>query len=238
MGSPRWRDKQRRLLRRSALTARWWRPPGTGRGRSGSPTRGPEGSSGSGSDGLDRRGPADPSSVALREPLLILRGHTCRAGGRAFSPDGTRLASRACDGIRIWLDIDNLLDIAQRHALAHRRGVSPLPSPPWLPGRVGRACGSTSQGEVPRSSTHVASVSPTTVPFVRLSRHARNRLRWIRRRHPSVSELELLHAVSEGKALGYDDRGHRRGLITVGSMEIVLVVDEETTRRAVGEEGA
>jgi WD40 repeat protein len=61
-------------------------------------------------------GPADPSGVALREPLLILRGHTCRAGGLAFSPDGTRLASRAYDGIRIWaLDIDDLLDIARRN---------------------------------------------------------------------------------------------------------------------------
>ena len=44
-----------------------------------------------------------------------------------------------------------------------------------------------------------------------------------------MSEQRLLHALSEGKTLGYDDRGHRRVLITVGSMEIVLVVDEGTT---------
>jgi hypothetical protein len=33
----------------------------------------------------------------------------------SFSPDGTRLASTSCDGVRIWaLDIDDLLEIARR----------------------------------------------------------------------------------------------------------------------------
>jgi hypothetical protein len=35
----------------------------------------------------------------------------------AFSPDGTKLASTSCDGVRIWaLDIDDLLEIAHQEA--------------------------------------------------------------------------------------------------------------------------
>jgi WD40 repeat protein len=49
---------------------------------------------------------------------LSLPGSGCEVKGVAFSPDGTRLASTSwCDGVRIWaLDIDDLLEIAQREA--------------------------------------------------------------------------------------------------------------------------
>jgi hypothetical protein len=59
-----------------------------------------------------------------------------------------------------------------------------------------------------------------------LSRHARNRLRWIRRRHGGVTEAALTQALLSGTTLGYDERGHRRVLTTVGSVELVVVVDD------------
>jgi len=62
---------------------------------------------------------------------------------------------------------------------------------------------------------------------MRMSRHAKNRLRWLRRAHPAVSEQSVTEALGEGRTLGYDDRGHRRVLIEAGSTEIVVVIDEE-----------
>jgi WD40 repeat protein/class 3 adenylate cyclase/type II secretory pathway predicted ATPase ExeA len=51
------------------------------------------------------------------EEQLVLRGSGCEVWGVAFSPDGTKLASTSCDGVRIWaLDIDDLLEIARREA--------------------------------------------------------------------------------------------------------------------------
>jgi hypothetical protein len=72
-----------------------------------------------------------------------------------------------------------------------------------------------------------ALVSPPTVPCVKLSRHARNRGRRIRRAHEHVSERGLKEALFAGHTLGYDGRGHRRVLVGLGSTEIVLVIDEE-----------
>jgi len=37
----------------------------------------------------------------------------------------------------------------------------------------------------------------------------------------------LIGALPGGQTLGYDERGHRRVLIAMGSIEIVLVIDEE-----------
>jgi hypothetical protein len=61
---------------------------------------------------------------------------------------------------------------------------------------------------------------------VKLSRHARNRLRWIRRRHPIATEARLLDALSDARRLGYDERGNLRVMATLGSAEVVLVIDE------------
>jgi WD40 repeat protein/DNA-binding SARP family transcriptional activator len=64
-------------------------------------------------DGLVRLFDADTGV-----PQLSLRGSGCAVEGVAFSPDGMKLASTSwCDGVRVWaLDIDDLLEIAQREA--------------------------------------------------------------------------------------------------------------------------
>jgi len=61
---------------------------------------------------------------------------------------------------------------------------------------------------------------------VRLTRHARNRLRWIGRRHPSVSEASLLETLPQAVTVGYDDRGNRRARVTLGRAGLIVVVDE------------
>jgi hypothetical protein len=59
-----------------------------------------------------------------------------------------------------------------------------------------------------------------------LTRPARNRLRWIARSHPSVSEAELLETVPQAVTVGYDERGNRRARLTVGTTSLTVVVDE------------
>ena len=61
---------------------------------------------------------------------------------------------------------------------------------------------------------------------MRLTRHARNRLRWIARRHPGVSEAKLLEALPGAVTVGYDDRGNRRARMTIGMTNLIVVVDE------------
>jgi hypothetical protein len=61
---------------------------------------------------------------------------------------------------------------------------------------------------------------------MRLTRHARNRLRWISRRHVSVSEAKLLEAIPGALTVGYDDRGNRRARVTIGTTSLILVIDE------------
>jgi hypothetical protein len=61
---------------------------------------------------------------------------------------------------------------------------------------------------------------------VRLTRHARNRLRWIARRHPGVSETLLLETLPRATAIGYDERGNRRARVAVGITSLILVIDE------------
>ena len=46
-------------------------------------------------------------------------------------------------------------------------------------------------------------------------------------RSEDVSKRGLMEALLVGDTLGYDDRGHRRVLITIGYTEIVRVIDEE-----------
>lgn len=61
---------------------------------------------------------------------------------------------------------------------------------------------------------------------MRLTRHARNRLRWIGRSHPSVSEAQLLEALPTGEILGKDDRGNRRVRVSLAGVRLTVVVDD------------
>jgi hypothetical protein len=61
---------------------------------------------------------------------------------------------------------------------------------------------------------------------VKLTRHARNRLRWIARRHPSVTESALLAALPQAILVGYDDRGNRRVRVALGTIGLMVVIDE------------
>ena len=58
------------------------------------------------------------------------------------------------------------------------------------------------------------------------TRHARNRLRWIERRHPAVTNRRLLEALPVAETLGYDDRGNRRARVMIENTEVTVVVDE------------
>jgi hypothetical protein len=62
---------------------------------------------------------------------------------------------------------------------------------------------------------------------VRTTRHAKNRLRWIGRRHPSVTETALLNGLSGSETVGYDERGNRRARMQVGATNLTVVIDEE-----------
>jgi len=61
---------------------------------------------------------------------------------------------------------------------------------------------------------------------VRLTRHARNRLRFIQRRAPDLSEPRLLEALRSASVLGEDVKGNRRMSIRIDGMLLVVVVDE------------
>lgn len=61
---------------------------------------------------------------------------------------------------------------------------------------------------------------------MRLSRHAKNRLRWIGRRHSSVTAAGLLENLPGSETIGYDDRGNRRALVVLGETRLTLVIDE------------
>jgi hypothetical protein len=62
---------------------------------------------------------------------------------------------------------------------------------------------------------------------VRLSRHARNRLRLISRRHPEITAERLLQALPDAQTLGYDDRGNRRARLRFGGITVIVVTDEK-----------
>jgi hypothetical protein len=61
---------------------------------------------------------------------------------------------------------------------------------------------------------------------MRLTRHARNRLRWITRHHSGVTEAELLSRLPKSEHIGYDERGNRRVRAVVGNTTLTIVVDE------------
>lgn len=61
---------------------------------------------------------------------------------------------------------------------------------------------------------------------MKLTRHARDRLRWIQRVHPAVTAHSLVEALPAAETLGYDDRGNLRARVVVGDAGITVVIDE------------
>ena len=62
---------------------------------------------------------------------------------------------------------------------------------------------------------------------MRLSRHARNRLRWVARRHPHVTSASVLEALFTADELGYDERGNKRLRAQLEEVTLTLVIDAE-----------
>lgn len=70
----------------------------------------------------------------------------------------------------------------------------------------------------------------TTRPYyqwMRLSRHARNRLRWIRRAASDLDESRLLEALGKGTTIGADARGNQQIRVELGHIRLIVVLDEE-----------
>ncbi|MBW3578968.1 MAG: hypothetical protein KY462_14760 [Actinobacteria bacterium] len=63
--------------------------------------------------------------------------------------------------------------------------------------------------------------------MTRLSRHAKNKLRWIRRDAPAVSEEGLVAALEQGDVLGEDQRGNVRMTVEVSGTRLTVVVDPD-----------
>lgn len=61
---------------------------------------------------------------------------------------------------------------------------------------------------------------------MKLTRHAKNRLRWIARSHPGVTESGLLDALATADALTEDDPGNRRIEVHLREVRLMAVVDE------------
>lgn len=61
---------------------------------------------------------------------------------------------------------------------------------------------------------------------VRLTRHARNRLRLIQRRAPDLTEQRVLDGLGTASLLGEDVKGNRRMSVRIDELYLVLVVDE------------
>lgn len=61
---------------------------------------------------------------------------------------------------------------------------------------------------------------------VRLTRHAKNRLRLLRRRAPDLTEPRVLEALGSARLLGEDIKGNRRMSIRIAEILLVVVVDE------------
>jgi hypothetical protein len=61
---------------------------------------------------------------------------------------------------------------------------------------------------------------------VRLTRHARNRLRWIARSHPEATAEDVAEALSTAETIGYDAHRNRKARGVVGGTSMTVVVDE------------
>jgi len=62
---------------------------------------------------------------------------------------------------------------------------------------------------------------------MRFTRHAKNRLRWIRRAVPTLVETDLIEAIDRGAPIGRDIRDNQHVSVEVGGVRLVLVVDEK-----------
>lgn len=63
---------------------------------------------------------------------------------------------------------------------------------------------------------------------MRLTRHAKNRLRWVARRHPEVTADAVFAALPDAETVRYDDVGNRRARIRVGITSLTVVIDDES----------
>jgi hypothetical protein len=61
---------------------------------------------------------------------------------------------------------------------------------------------------------------------LRFTRHARNKLRRLRRLDPGVTNAAVLRALLQPERREYDEEGKARIVVTIGATELVVVVDE------------
>lgn len=62
---------------------------------------------------------------------------------------------------------------------------------------------------------------------MRLTRHAKNRLRLIAKRAPSVTEKWLLEALASAALAGTDVKGNRKLKVRIDAILLTVVVDQE-----------
>lgn len=62
---------------------------------------------------------------------------------------------------------------------------------------------------------------------MRLSRHAKNKLRWIRRDAAHLTEDALLRDIVHGQHLGTDHRGNVKIAVEVAGVRLTAVVDPD-----------
>lgn len=62
---------------------------------------------------------------------------------------------------------------------------------------------------------------------MRFTRHAKNRLRWIRRTVSGLDENDLIEALAQGTTIGRDARDNRQVRVAIEGLGLILVVDEE-----------
>lgn len=62
---------------------------------------------------------------------------------------------------------------------------------------------------------------------MRVTRHARNKLRRIGKVEPSVGVAALVFALPSGETIGYDEDGNRRVRVSVEGIRLMVVVDDE-----------
>lgn len=70
------------------------------------------------------------------------------------------------------------------------------------------------------------SAAPPSLTIMRFTRHAKNRLRWLRRSLPTLSELAIAEAIRSGRERGRDSAGNLKVAVHVGSSNLVIVLDE------------
>lgn len=61
---------------------------------------------------------------------------------------------------------------------------------------------------------------------MRLTRHAKNRLRWIQRLAPALSEADLLGALATARRSGQDLKENQYLSVVIEGLRLMVVVDE------------